>query len=57
MSGLDSASGSQLTVDLVFTVVDRDGSNSIDGDELLTVLSALNFNASPALLQYITENW
>lgn len=44
-------------MDLIFTVVDRDGSNSIDGDELLTVLSALNFNASPALLQYITENW
>ncbi len=50
-------SGIDQTVALVFSVIDADGSKTIDGHELLQVLSAMSYSPSPALLQHLSENW
>ena len=50
-------SGEDQTVSLIFSVVDTDRSETIEGHELLHVLSAMNFAPSPALLQHLSEHW
>ncbi|KAA0148966.1 hypothetical protein FNF29_06250 [Cafeteria roenbergensis] len=49
-------SGEDQTVSLIFSVVDTDRSESIEGHELLHVLSAMNYAPSPALLQHLSEH-
>jgi Ca2+-binding EF-hand superfamily protein len=45
------------TVELIFGVLDADGNGTVDGQELLGMISAIHFKPSPALLQHLTENW
>ena len=55
-AGMEDAAVSR-TVELIFGVLDADGNGTIDGQELLGMIAAINFKPSPSLMQFLTEHW